>query len=60
VSIPCFEPIFSTFIYLSTLLGGKNSFDNFQPLHRHCHDLRIGSDGRLIREGIAKQAKVGI
>lgn len=30
--------------------GGKNSLENFQLLHKHCHDLKTTSDGSLKRE----------
>jgi hypothetical protein len=29
--------------------GGKNSLDNLQLLHRHCHDLKTIGDGSLVR-----------
>jgi RNA-directed DNA polymerase len=25
-------------------LGGKNNYDNFQLLHRHCHDVKTADD----------------
>ncbi|NQE38673.1 hypothetical protein E5S67_06458 [Microcoleus sp. IPMA8] len=25
--------------------GGKDQYDNFQLLHRHCHDTKTASDG---------------
>jgi len=28
-------------------LGGKDSYDNWQLLHRHCHDTKTASDGSL-------------
>jgi RNA-directed DNA polymerase len=27
--------------------GGKDSYDNLQLLHRHCHDTKTTSDGSL-------------
>jgi RNA-directed DNA polymerase len=27
--------------------GGKESYDNWQLLHRHCHDKKTASDGSL-------------
>jgi RNA-directed DNA polymerase len=27
--------------------GGKDSYDNWQLLHRHCHDTKTASDGSL-------------
>jgi RNA-directed DNA polymerase len=30
-------------------LGGKNEYKNKQILHRHCHDKKTASDGRLTR-----------
>jgi RNA-directed DNA polymerase len=26
-------------------LGGKDEWKNLQLLHRHCHDIKTGSDG---------------
>jgi len=28
-------------------LGGKNTYDNLQLLHRHCHDIKTATDGSL-------------
>ena len=28
--------------------GGTNKFDNLQPLHRHCHDVKTAQDGASI------------
>ncbi|MEG4577865.1 group II intron maturase-specific domain-containing protein [Microcoleus sp. N3A4] len=28
-------------------LGGKNTYDNYQLLHRHCHDTKTAADGSL-------------
>ena len=30
-----------------TSLGGRNSYDNWQLLHRHCHDKKTALDGSL-------------
>ena len=30
-----------------TSLGGKDTYDNLQLLHRHCHDTKTASDGSL-------------
>lgn len=34
---------------LPTSKGGKNEYANKQLLHRHCHDIKTASDGRLTR-----------
>ena len=30
-----------------TSLGGKDTYDNLQLLHRHCHDIKTAKDGSL-------------
>ncbi len=30
-----------------TSLGGKDTYDNLQLLHKHCHDTKTASDGSL-------------
>ncbi|WP_307731690.1 group II intron reverse transcriptase/maturase [Microseira wollei] len=30
-----------------TSLGGKDTYDNLQLLHKHCHDIKTASDGSL-------------
>jgi len=32
---------------IPTSLGGKNFYDNWQLLHRHCHDKKTAIDGSL-------------
>jgi RNA-directed DNA polymerase len=32
-----------------TSLGGKNTYDNLQLLHKHCHDIKTANDGSLIK-----------
>lgn len=32
---------------IPTSIGGRNSSDNWQLLHRHCHDKKTASDGSL-------------
>lgn len=29
--------------------GGKNSYDNLQLLHRHCHDTKTATDNNAVR-----------
>ncbi|WP_445246810.1 HNH endonuclease [Microcoleus sp. OTE_8_concoct_300] len=31
-------------------LGGKDTYDNIQLLHKHCHDTKTANDGSLIKE----------
>ncbi len=33
-----------------TSLGGKDTYDNLQLLHKHCHDIKTASDGSLVRD----------
>jgi RNA-directed DNA polymerase len=36
-----------------TSLGGKNTYDNLQLLHKHCHDTKTATDGSLtIKKGL--------
>jgi len=37
--------------------GGKNSYDNLQLLHRHCHDKKITNDGSLGTKSGCNSAK---
>jgi RNA-directed DNA polymerase len=37
--------------------GGKDSYDNWQLLHRHCHDRKTASDGSLGNKSGCKSAK---
>jgi len=30
-----------------TSMGGKNAYNNWQLLHRHCHDKKTANDGSL-------------
>ncbi|CAD5934151.1 putative reverse transcriptase [Planktothrix tepida] len=32
-----------------TSLGGKDTYDNLQLLHKHCHDIKTAHDGSLIK-----------
>ncbi|VXD13852.1 RNA-directed DNA polymerase [Planktothrix serta PCC 8927] len=32
-----------------TSLGGKDTYDNLQLLHKHCHDAKTAKDGSLIK-----------
>ncbi len=32
--------------------GGKDSYENWQLLHRHCHDVKTKDDGSLERNPI--------
>jgi RNA-directed DNA polymerase len=32
-----------------TSLGGKNTYENLQLLHKHCHDTKTANDGSLIK-----------
>jgi RNA-directed DNA polymerase len=31
--------------------GGTDTFDNLQPLHRHCHDVKTARDLTHLAEG---------
>jgi len=35
-----------------TSLGGKNTYDNLQLLHKHCHDIKTASDGSLTKNKV--------
>ena len=37
--------------------GGRESYDNWQLLHRHCHDTKTVSDGSLGNKSSCKSAK---
>ncbi|MEG4397354.1 group II intron reverse transcriptase/maturase [Microcoleus sp. BROC3] len=37
--------------------GGKESYDNWQLLHRHCHDTKTASDGSLGNKSSCNSAK---
>ncbi|HAA27035.1 MAG TPA: group II intron reverse transcriptase/maturase [Cyanobacteria bacterium UBA8553] len=37
--------------------GGKNSSDNYQLLHRHCHDTKTAHDGSLTRSNVKEAVK---
>ena len=32
-----------------TSLGGKDTYDNLQLLHKHCHDTKTANDGSLMK-----------
>ena len=38
-------------------LGGRESYDNWQLLHRHCHDTKTVTDGSLGNKSSCKSAK---
>jgi RNA-directed DNA polymerase len=38
-------------------LGGRESYDNWQLLHRHCHDTKTVNDGSLGNKSSCKSAK---
>jgi RNA-directed DNA polymerase len=40
-----------------TSIGGKNSYNNWQLLHRHCHDKKTAKDGSLGTKSSCKSAK---
>ena len=40
-----------------TLSGGKNSHDNWQLLHQHCHDKKTATDGSLGSKSSCNSAK---
>ena len=40
-----------------TSIGGKNTYDNCQLLHRHCHDKKTAKDGSLGTKSSCKSAK---
>jgi Retron-type reverse transcriptase len=35
-----------------TSLGGKNTYDNLQLLHKHCHDTKTANDGSLTKNKV--------
>ena len=37
--------------------GGKDSYDNWQLLHRHCHDTKTANDGSLGTQSGCNSAK---
>jgi RNA-directed DNA polymerase len=37
-----------------TSLGGKDTYDNLQLLHRHCHDAKTATDGSMYSKESAK------
>ncbi len=37
--------------------GGRDSYDNWQLLHRHCHDTKTANDGSLGNKSSCKSAK---
>ncbi len=40
-----------------TSLGGKNAYNNWQLLHRHCHDRKTATDGSLGTKSSCNSAK---
>lgn len=40
-----------------TSKGGRNSYDNWQLLHRHCHDKKTVTDSSLGTKSSCKSAK---
>ena len=40
-----------------TSLGGKNQYNNWQLLHRHCHDKKTATDGSLGKKSSCNSAK---
>ena len=34
---------------IPTSLGGKDTYDNLQLLHKHCHDIKTANDGSLTK-----------
>jgi RNA-directed DNA polymerase len=38
--------------------GGRESYDNWQLLHRHCHDTKTANDGSLGNKSSCKSAKL--
>jgi len=34
---------------IPTTLGGKNTYENWQLLHKHCHDIKTAKDGSLTK-----------
>jgi RNA-directed DNA polymerase len=38
-------------------IGGRESYDNWQLLHRHCHDTKTANDGSLGNKSSCKSAK---
>lgn len=37
-----------------TSLGGKDTYDNLQLLHKHCHDTKTATDGSMRSKGSVK------
>jgi len=37
--------------------GGKDSYDNWDLLHRHCHDIKTATDGSMGTKSSCKNAK---
>ena len=37
-----------------TSLGGKDTYDNLQLLHKHCHDTKTATDGSMRSQGSVK------
>ena len=37
-----------------TSVGGKDTYDNLQLLHRHCHDIKTATDGSMYSKTSAK------
>ncbi|CUR35647.1 hypothetical protein PL9214670273 [Planktothrix tepida PCC 9214] len=35
-----------------TSLGGKDTYDNLQLLHKHCHDTKTAQDGSLTKNKV--------
>ncbi|MFZ4444732.1 MAG: HNH endonuclease, partial [Planktothrix agardhii] len=35
-----------------TSLGGKDTYDNLQLLHKHCHDIKTAHDGSLTKNKV--------
>ena len=40
-----------------TSMGGKNAYNNWQLLHRHCHDKKTAKDGSLGTKSSCNSAK---
>ncbi|CUR34793.1 conserved hypothetical protein [Planktothrix tepida PCC 9214] len=34
---------------IPTTLGGKDTYENWQLLHKHCHDIKTANDGSLTK-----------
>jgi len=38
-------------------MGGKDTYDNRQLIHRHCHDRKTAGDGSLLVGGIRDRSQ---